>query len=211
VQTERMNVYILQVMSILRQAYCSPKYLYYLLPGQEKVVRGPDGSLHKEVLVPSTDDFEELWHRAVDALSRAIALLRHPHEFGAISGQYLPYVSILPVFSALQAQARTLAQGQLDAESKIRHWYWASVFTNRYSGSVESTAARDFLDVRDWFTDAAAEPSMIADFKSRFRSLDLHREVKRGTSYLQRNLQSSGDPSTTGLDHRPCPTLRRSR
>ena len=27
-----MNVYILQVMSILRQAYCSPKYLYYLLP-----------------------------------------------------------------------------------------------------------------------------------------------------------------------------------
>ena len=33
--TERMNVYLLQVMSILRQAYCSPKYLYYLLPGQE--------------------------------------------------------------------------------------------------------------------------------------------------------------------------------
>ncbi len=43
-----MNVYILQVMSILRQAYCSPKYLYYLLPGQEKQVRGADGSLHKE-------------------------------------------------------------------------------------------------------------------------------------------------------------------
>ena len=43
VETERMNVYILQVMSILRQAYCSPKYLYYLLPHQEKVVR--DGGL----------------------------------------------------------------------------------------------------------------------------------------------------------------------
>ena len=27
----KMNVYILQVMSILRQTYCSPKYLYYLL------------------------------------------------------------------------------------------------------------------------------------------------------------------------------------
>ena len=33
VDTGRMNVYILQVMSILRQTYCSPKYLYYLLPG----------------------------------------------------------------------------------------------------------------------------------------------------------------------------------
>ena len=38
VDSERLNVYILQVMSILRQAYCSPKYLYFLLPGQEKKV-----------------------------------------------------------------------------------------------------------------------------------------------------------------------------
>ena len=54
VETERMNVYILQVMSILRQAYCSPKYLYYLLPQQEKLVRDPDGSLRKEMLVKDT-------------------------------------------------------------------------------------------------------------------------------------------------------------
>jgi hypothetical protein len=39
VETEKMNVYILQVMSILRQSYCSPKYLYFLLPGQEKPVK----------------------------------------------------------------------------------------------------------------------------------------------------------------------------
>jgi hypothetical protein len=28
-ETGKMNVYVLQVMSILRQSYCSPKYLYY--------------------------------------------------------------------------------------------------------------------------------------------------------------------------------------
>jgi len=39
VETGKMNVYVLQVMSILRQSYCSPKYLYYLLPGQEKQIR----------------------------------------------------------------------------------------------------------------------------------------------------------------------------
>jgi hypothetical protein len=72
VETERMNVYILQVMSILQQAYCSPKYLYYLLPGQEKSVREPDGSLRKEVLVQNTAEFEVLWMRAVEALNRAI-------------------------------------------------------------------------------------------------------------------------------------------
>ena len=183
VDSERMNVYILQVMSILRQAYCSPKYLYYLLPNQEKMVREPDGSLRKEVLVKSTAEFEALWTRAVEALRKAIDLLRHPQEFGAISSAYLPYVSILPAFSALQFHAtRVPSNRQLDAQRKIRHWYWASVFTNRYSGSVESTAARDFLDVTAWFEDDGREPGLLAEFRSRFRALDLRKETKRGTS-----------------------------
>jgi hypothetical protein len=183
VDTEKMNVYILQVMSILRQGYCSPKYLYYLLPGQEKSIREPDGSLRKEVLVPDTSRFEALWEGAVEALDKAIGLLRHPQEFGAISSQYLPYVSILPAFAAIHARARALPPSrQLDAERKIRHWYWASVFTNRYSGSVESTSARDFLDVNAWFEDDAAEPSLLEEFRARFRALDLRKEIRRGTS-----------------------------
>lgn len=183
VETERMNVYILQVMSILCQAYCSPKYLYYLLPGQEKKVREPDGSLRKEVLVPDVGDFERRWNEAVEAVERAIALLRHPQEFGAISSNYLPYVSILPAFAALQSTLRALpAARQLDAQRKLRHWYWASVFTNRYSGSVESTTARDYLAVKAWFENDAAKPDLIAEFRARFRTLDFRRETKRGTS-----------------------------
>jgi hypothetical protein len=183
VETERMNVYLLQVMSILRQAYCSPKYLYYLLPGQEKKVREPDGSLRKEVLVPDIEAFEAHWDEAVHAVESAIALLRHPQEFGAISSQYLPYVSILPAFAALQVAIRALpAPRRLDAQRKLRHWYWASVFNNRYSGSVESTSARDYLDVKAWFETDAAEPGLIAEFQARFKNLELRRETKRGTS-----------------------------
>lgn len=183
VDTEKMNVYILQVMSILRQAYCSPKYLYFLLPGQEKAVRDPDGTRRREVLVPDIADFEQRWKKAVGALVGAIKLLKHPHEFGAISTNYLPYVSILPVFASIQAHVKTLqANRQLDAQRKIRHWYWASVFTNRYSGSVESTSARDFLDVKAWIDDDAVEPALIQEFKTRFRNLELRKETKRGTS-----------------------------
>lgn len=183
VETDRMNVYILQVMSILVQAYCSPKYLYYLLPGQEKSVRDADGSLRAEVLVQDAANFRDLWNAAVKALSAAIALLRQPQEFGAISSQYLPYISILPAFAALQKQAGAVSSNrQLDAQRKIRHWYWASVFTNRYSGSMESTTARDFQDVKAWFDEDSAQPALIDEFESRFRSLDLRREVRRGTS-----------------------------
>jgi hypothetical protein len=183
VETEKMNVYILQVMSILRQGYCSPKYLYFLLPGQEKSVRDPDNTRRKEILIPDIAAFEEQWDTAVDALESAIKVLRHPQEYGAVSSAFLPYVSILPVFASLRAHAKRLpAQRQLDARRKLRHWYWASVFTNRYSGSVESTSARDFLDLKAWFDDDGAEPALVAEFAGRFRNLELRKETKRGTS-----------------------------
>lgn len=183
VGTEKMNVYVLQVMSILRQAYCSPKYLYYLLPGQKKQVRDSSGSRSSEVLIPDIEDFRSRWNSAVDALEKSINLLRHPQEFGVVSSQYLPYVSILPVFASLQKECSALPPNKrLDAQRKIRHWYWASVFTNRYSGAVESTSARDFLDIKAWFEDDSSEPTSIQEFHTRFRGLDLRRETKRGTS-----------------------------
>ncbi|MDE0126829.1 MAG: DUF262 domain-containing protein [Bryobacterales bacterium] len=183
VETNRMNRYILQVMSILRQTYCSPKYLYYLVPGVEKNVRSADGSLRKEILVCSPEEFQEWWDIAVDALKRAIDLLRHPQEFGAISSRYLPYASILPAFAAIQSAARQQPMNrQFDALRKLRYWYWVSVFTNRYSGSVESTSARDFLELKNWFEDETAKPVLISDFNSRFLSIDFRRETRRGTS-----------------------------
>ena len=179
----RTNVYVLQVMSILRQAYCSPKYLYYLIPGNPRHVRDPDGSLRPEVLIADKAEFEELWHEAVVALSRAIELLRHPQEFGAISYQYLPYAAILPAFATLQAEAGRLpADQRLDAQRKIRLWYWASIFTSRYSGSVESTSARDYTDVKAWFLDDDAQPGVISEFRRTVSDLDLRRETRRGSS-----------------------------
>src|SRR6202020_721364 len=71
---------------------------------------------------------------------------------------------------------------QLDAQRKLRHWYWASGFTNRYSGSVESTAARDFFDVTAWFADDDKEPALLEEFRRGFRALQLPREVRRNTS-----------------------------
>jgi hypothetical protein len=170
-------------MSLLKQGYCSPKYLYFLLPGQEKKVREPDGTRRKEVLIKNTDEFEQLWHQSINALEKAIKLLRHPQEFGAISSKYMPYVSILPAFAAMQAYIGTLpAKERLDAQHKVRAWYWASIFNNRYSGAVESTMARDFLDFKAWVNDNSARPSLLVEFENRFQRLDLRREVRRGSS-----------------------------
>ncbi len=110
-------------------------------------------------------------------------MLRHPQEFGVTSSKYLPYVSILPAFSALQEYVSTLATyKQLDAQHKVRFWYWAAIFTSRYSGSVESTAARDFQDVKAWVDNDAKEPVLLEEFRDRVKSLELRRETKYGSS-----------------------------
>ena len=183
VEASKMNVYILQVMSILSQSYCSPKYLYYLLPGQEKKIRHHDGSHDKEVLIKDTQDFEKQWEKAVETLEKSIKLLFNPGDYGALSSNYLPYVAIIPIFAALQSYVETLAQTKkLDAQRKIKQWYWASVFTNRYSGSVESTIARDFMDMKNWIKDSTAEPIPVIEFKQQFKNIELRKETRRGTS-----------------------------
>lgn len=183
VSSRKLNVYVLQTMSILRQAYCSPKYLYFLLPGQTKPVRDPGGTRRTEVLIDSPQEFADLWDRAVDALESAIQTLRQPQEYGVVSSKYLPYVSILPAFAALlEAAAKVTPNKRLEAQRKVRHWYWASIFTNRYSGSVESTMARDYIDVTAWLDDDNATPAVIQELEQRFRNLDLKREVRQGTS-----------------------------
>lgn len=181
--TPKMNVYILQVMSILRQNYCSPKYLYFLQPGVEKPLRSVDGARGAEVLIKDSNEFFDYWEKATSALERVIALLQHPQEYGATSSRYIPYVSILPAFAAIHSRLTALpANQQLSGRKKLRHWYWASVFLSRYSSSVESTAARDFVDMGSWLTNDDAKPSMIEEFAERYRSIDLHIEVKRGSS-----------------------------
>ena len=46
----------------------------------------------------------------------------------------------------------------------------------------ESTAARDFLDLKGWIDDDASEPSLIQEFGMQFRNIELRKEVRRGTS-----------------------------
>jgi hypothetical protein len=179
--SSKANIYLLQIMSILKQAYCSPKYLYYLVPGSQKKVRNPDRTLRTEVLVEDGEQFQDLWNISVSALADALAQISHPQEFGVTSAAYLPYQSILPVLAALQYRASALEPGRRsDATRKIRHWYWASVFTNRYSGSVESRAAQDFLAVTAWFENDESEPSVIGDVERYLQTVDLTGLRKKG-------------------------------
>ena len=188
VETPSMNVYVLQVMSILLQSYCSPKYLYYLRPGHEKKIRDDAGRPQTEILIKTDDEFKVKWYEAVQALEKAIKVLHHPNEFGVITSKYLPYASILPVFAALINTAdRRPHDSRLSARKKINDWYWASIFLKRYSSAFETKAARDYQDVKSWFEDDYAKPKVVEEFReefhNKFRNPDfLQAERRRGSS-----------------------------
>jgi hypothetical protein len=180
---ERMNIYVLQVMSLLVQEYCSPKYLYYLIPGAHRTFRNADGSMRDEVLISDKADFLARWGDAVTALEKAQGLLRHPQEFGVTSPRFLPYASILPAFAAINSRiAKLPGERQLQARRKLNHWYWASIFRNRYSSAVETKSTRDFIDLQLWFDDDATVPSVVNEFNNQFRRLDLDKEIRSSSS-----------------------------
>lgn len=180
---KKMKIYILQVMSILEQFYCSAKYLYYLVPGAIKTIKSPTGALEKIVLVDDTESFKSKWEVSVKALMKAIQALKSPRDFGAITPSFVPYPSIIPAFAAIKSHVDSLSTpNKLDIQTKIRKWYWASVFTNRYSSAVESTSAKDFQDLKKWFDDDHAEPEVVSEFIGKYRTIDLMNDNGKGSA-----------------------------
>ena len=160
------------------------QYLYYLLPGRKSRFVIQMVTAGKKYSFPISTILKNIGIELLTAVEKAIMLLRHPQEFGVISSQYLPYVSILPVFAALQHHISTIPASNKSWMLNVNYAIGIGPRSslNRYSGSVESTSARDFLDVKAWLEDEIAEPPLIQEFKQRFKTLELRKETKRGTS-----------------------------
>lgn len=184
----KMSGNALQVMSILKQTYCSSNYIFRLLPGQTKHTRGANRIASKEVLIKNSEEFTCLWERALNALDSSLSLLINPRMYGATSYRFLPYPAILPVFAALQESVREhFIHCRSDADRKIWKWYWASIFTNRYSGSVESRCAQDFREVSAWIErgDDSTVPKAIDEFNDRITSLNLEGETNLNSAVFK--------------------------
>lgn len=180
--SKKMKTYILQVMSVIEQSYCSSKYLYYLVPGS-KTVRKEDGSTEKIILIEDVEEFQDRWNQSVNALKRAIDNLKNPRDYGAIKSAFVPYPSIIPAFASIKEYVNeTKPTNTLDINRKIRKWYWASIFTNRYSSSVESTTAKDYISLKKWFVDDSLVPEMIDEFVSGFKNIDLKNDNPKGSA-----------------------------
>jgi hypothetical protein len=181
--SSKMKNYVLQVMSILKQDYCSPRFLYFLVPGVKKIIRKPDGSKGDIILVENKEDFESGWQESVEIMNKTIQIMKNPRDFGAIQAKFVPYPSIIPPFAAVKKYvAKNKLEGKGIINFKIRLWYWASIFIKNYSSAVESQSAKDFKELKKWFENDELIPEAVTQFKDDYKYLDLKRETKQGSA-----------------------------
>lgn len=174
---KKLKVYLLQTISILKQGYCSPKYLYYLVPGTKRKIKA-NGKLVEDVLVPTKEGFMEIWKQAIDNVELSIKKIMNPREFGAIKSSFIPYPSIIPAFTAIDFERKkSIYKDMSNKNDKISKWYWASIFTNNYSSSVESQATSDFNDMKKWFENDEFVPEIIDQARTGLKTLDLRKET----------------------------------
>lgn len=177
----KMRLYLLQTMSILKQGYCSPKYLYYLIPESQKIIKLDGGVKKRITLIKTPEEFIELWNFVVKKVKDTIKELQNPRDFGAINARFLPYPTIIPIFTAINIDKEKYPNRE-GIESKIKKWYWSSIFTRNYSSSVESQATKDFYDMQKWFADDNNYPTVIEQCNKEINYLDLKSEDSQNSA-----------------------------
>lgn len=94
-----------------------------------------------EMLGP--EDFENYWTRTTELYAQTIDYLRTNRWI--ISERYLPYdVMLLPIMAFLDSlPQRSFSQASAEQIDFLQHWYWSSIFSERYSAKTNETVLAD--------------------------------------------------------------------
>lgn len=180
---EKGKLYLLQTISILKQGYCAPKYLYYLVPGALKPIKGKGISKATDILVKNKEEFISLWNLSIEIIQKGLDRIQNCRDYGAIKAKFIPYPTMTPIFSALNYEKdKPEYTNKSDIEQKIRKWYWASIFTKNYSSAVESQIQKDWNDVRKWFLVDENVPIIVEQSEININNLYLTNESQQGSA-----------------------------
>jgi hypothetical protein len=141
----------LKLISLIKQNYCSSRYIYNLIP-EKKILRKDEmGKSYEDILVKDGDEFKNLWQNAYKYAEKARQMIMHTGDgdFGAVKTDFIPNTTIVPVLGAILWEYK----GDVDKvifKDNLKKWYWSAVFSEDYSGSSDSVMAKDFRDWKEW-------------------------------------------------------------
>ncbi len=72
---------------------------------------------------------------------------------------------------------------------KITIWYWASVFSNAYEGSIDTRMATDFREVKNWFYDDEKVPEKVNEARNSLKDPEWTiRQVDRASNSIYKGV-----------------------
>lgn len=105
---------------------------------------------------------EKWWKILLDGYKESSVFMM---DQGILSERILPYTTMIIPLTAIFADIKN-RKGDIGAKAawpRVRQWYWCSVFSQRYSGPVETYSALDFEQVVGW-VDGGPEPDAVRTF-----------------------------------------------
>jgi len=99
----------------------------------------------------SSNKFEDDWHIAVEYIDEVLKRIMSTSDdgFGAFTIRWIPYKAMIPVFAVFlyYIENKLEFSKRAFALKVLKKWYWASVFSERYSGSPENTSLEDLKEL----------------------------------------------------------------
>jgi len=151
---KNMNEYLLKLISLSKQNYCSSKYLFNLIPGEKIIRKNEKGEKYTDTLVDDGREFKNYWKKSCNNAESARKMIMNvsDKDFGSIKQNFIPNSTIIPVLGAI-----IWGYGgdidNIEFRKKISKWYWSAVFSEDYSGSSDSVMARDYINLKKWIKD----------------------------------------------------------
>ncbi|MCO5219742.1 MAG: hypothetical protein M9909_13030 [Thermomicrobiales bacterium] len=128
----------------------------------------------------TADTVNRWWQVAEDAYREASFFME---EEGIVAPQILPYSTILVplagIIGSIKSRGDSNALGV--SREKLSQWYWCSVFSGRYSGTVDTNAGKDTEQVFHW-VNGDKEPDVVRDFSFQANRLEQAKSI-RGVLY----------------------------
>jgi Protein of unknown function DUF262 len=170
--TNKMSYYILQSISLSYNKSSSCKRADIL-------------NIYQNIFAKTDNEFGKAWDGMSDYVSKAISKLENLRDgFGVKDENQLPFTSITPILASLIREIEP-RQNKADCNKKLSMWYWSSVFSNAYSGAVDSQLAADFKEMREWFSDDQNLPKTVDRARRELDALNLM-EVKSKAFDIER-------------------------
>ena len=127
-------------------------------------------------------NFDLIWNEMSKYTYEAIKKLENLRDgFGVRTENDLPFAPMIPILSSLIKLIED-QKNKAKCYDKLKTWYWSSIFSNAYSGAVDTQLTVDFKEIKEWFNDDSKIVKTVSKIKKEIHTLDLKQSHSKSSA-----------------------------